>query len=96
MSENTEVKNLLPVPGFSRWQEIEELVRVSLGFWKKLGKAGKAPVGRKLSSRMVVYSNAEVLAWLDNPDTYRVESEAKAKVVDVEVGGEDPDAGRFR
>jgi len=91
MSENTEIKTLLPVPGFSRWQEIEELVRVSLGFWKKLGKAGKAPVGKKLSSRIVVYQNDEVLKWLANPDTYRVESE-----VESEVGGEDPDAGRFR
>lgn len=82
MSENTEIKNLLPVPGFSRWQEIEELVRVSLGFWKKLGKAGKAPASRKLSSRMVVYSNEEVLLWLADPSNYdQAEVDAKRNSV---------------
>lgn len=70
MSDAKENKQLLQVPGSSRWSEIKEIVNCSYGFWAKLGKLGKAPAPRRLSSRMVVYSNAEVLAWLANPSTY--------------------------
>lgn len=64
---------ILEVPGNSRWKDIAPYVKVSLGYWTKLGKLGKAPRGRKLSSRMCVYSNADVRRWLENPDGYHSE-----------------------
>ena len=78
MSDNTTGNNAsslpaLPVPGNSQWKAIAPIVKVSLGYWTKLGLAGKAPRGRKLSSRMVVYSHSDVLRWLANPDGYKSE-----------------------
>lgn len=77
MSDNTTGNNAsrpaLPVPGHSQWKSLAPIVKVSLGYWTKLGLAGKAPRGRKLSSRMVVYSHSDVLRWLENPDGYKSE-----------------------
>jgi hypothetical protein len=70
MADSKENTQLLQVPGTSRWQDIKGIVNCSFGFWKKLTLCGKAPAPRKLSLRMVVYSNEEILAWLSDPSNY--------------------------
>lgn len=81
MTDSKEDKQLLQVPGSSRWQDIKHIVNCSYGFFKKLTLCGKAPAPRKLSARMVVYSNEEVLTWLADPSSYdQAEVDAKRKI----------------
>lgn len=79
MTELKENTQLLQVPGCSRWQDIKGIVNCSYGFWKKLTLCGKAPAPRKLSTRMVVYSNQEVLEWLKDPGSYSQAAVYEAK-----------------
>lgn len=60
----------LPEVGKSRWEQLRHFIPVSRETWRKLHKAGKAPVPEHLSIRCTVWDNRQIHLWLLNPSTY--------------------------
>lgn len=67
---------VLPRIGLSRWRDIAPLVGVSREKFRRLGLEGKAPRTIQFTSKCAVYSNAEVLRWLEDPLGYRADDVA--------------------
>lgn len=63
----------LPQHGFSRWNQISSLVGVSKSQFRSMVLSQKAPQPTQLSTRVTVYSNAELHKWFADPLAYKAE-----------------------
>lgn len=59
--------------GLYRWKELSEFLPISRDFWRKRVNAKKAPQPIKLGIRCTFWRGSDVIDWLQNPDTYKVE-----------------------
>lgn len=63
----------LPTDGMSRYTALKPFVPLSRETVRQLQKVGKFPQPITLSSRCVMYRNADVHEWLKDPLNYRAE-----------------------
>ena len=63
----------LPTDGMSRYTALKPFVPLSRETIRQLQKVGKFPQPITLSSRCVMYRNADVHEWLKDPVNYRAE-----------------------
>ena len=63
----------LPTDGMSRYRNLAPFIPVSREKWRTLVREGKAPQPITLSSRCVMYRNAQIHEWLKDPLNYRAE-----------------------
>ena len=66
----------LPTDGMSRYTGLKPYIAVSREKWRILVLKGEAPQPIRLSSRCVMYRNADVHEWLKDPLNYRAEVSA--------------------
>ena len=67
LSQETET---LPKIGMSRFSQFKKFLPLSREKFRQLSKAGKAPQGIRMGSRMTMYSNEELHRFLANPLGY--------------------------
>ena len=72
-TQTTSTPKELPTDGMSRYRALSSYIPVSREKWRTLVREGKAPQPITLSSRCVMYRNADVHEWLKDPLNYRVE-----------------------
>jgi predicted DNA-binding transcriptional regulator AlpA len=60
----------LPTIGMSRFSQFKKFLPLSREKFRQLSKAGKAPKGIRMGSRMTMYSNEELHRFLANPLDY--------------------------
>ena len=70
LSHETET---LPKIGMSRFSQFKKFLPLSREKFRQLSKAGKAPQGIRMGSRMTMYSNEELHRFLANPLEYDLE-----------------------
>lgn len=70
LSQETES---LPKIGMSRFSQFKKFLPLSREKFRQLSKAGKAPQGIRMGSRMTMYSNEELHRFLANPLEYDLE-----------------------
>lgn len=63
----------LPKIGMSRFSQFKKFLPLSREKFRQLSKAGKAPQGIRMGSRMTMYSNEELHRFLSNPLDYNWE-----------------------
>lgn len=68
-------KSELPIDGFSRWGDIKHIVPVSKEKWRQLSRDGFAPPIIRFTARCSFQKNGEILRWLSDPLSYRVNKE---------------------
>lgn len=61
----------LPLDGFSRWRQIEQVLPLSRETFRKMVLAGAAPPAVKMGLRCTMYSNIELHKFLQDPINYR-------------------------
>ena len=69
---NQEVETL-PKIGMSRFSQFKKFLPLSREKFRQLSKAGKAPKGIRMGSRLTMYSNEELHRFLANPIGYELE-----------------------
>lgn len=69
---NQEVETL-PKIGMSRFSQFKKFLPLSREKFRQLSKAGKAPKGIRMGSRLTMYSNEELHRFLANPISYELE-----------------------
>ena len=57
--------------GLYRWKELSEFLPISRDFWRKRVNAKKAPQPIRLGERCTFWRGADVIEWLQSPDTYQ-------------------------
>jgi hypothetical protein len=73
------IKNLhqeietLPLIGMSRFSQFKKFLPLSREKFRQLSKAGKAPQGIRMGTRLTMYENKEIHRFLDNPLEYVAE-----------------------
>jgi prophage regulatory protein len=68
------IPEALPADGYSRWNNLRELVPFSRETLRKREKEGRFPRRVQLgSARCVAWSNREIHRWIADPVGYRVE-----------------------
>ena len=72
-TDQTNTPKHLPIEGMSRYRALSSYIPVSREKWRCLIRDGRAPQPIRLSSRCVMYRNADVHEWLKDPVNYRVE-----------------------
>lgn len=60
----------LPNIGMSRFSQFKKFLPLSREKFRQLSKAGKAPKGIRMGSRLTMYSNEELHRFLANPLEY--------------------------
>lgn len=60
----------LPKIGMSRFSQFKKFLPLSREKFRQLSKAGKAPKGIRMGSRLTMYSNEELHRFLANPLGY--------------------------
>lgn len=60
----------LPKIGMSRFSQFKKFLPLSREKFRQLSKAGKAPQGIRMGSRLTMYSNEELHRFLANPLEY--------------------------
>jgi predicted DNA-binding transcriptional regulator AlpA len=63
----------LPNIGMSRFSQFKKFLPLSREKFRQLSKAGKAPKGIRMGSRLTMYSNQEIHRFLINPLNYKLE-----------------------
>jgi len=63
----------LPKIGMSRFSQFKKYLPLSREKFRQLSKAGKAPQGIRMGSRLTMYSNQEIHRFLINPLNYKLE-----------------------
>jgi len=63
----------LPKIGMSRFSQFKKFLPLSREKFRQLSKAGKAPQGIRMGSRLTMYSNEEIHRFLANPLAYELE-----------------------
>jgi predicted DNA-binding transcriptional regulator AlpA len=63
----------LPKIGMSRFSQFKKFLPLSREKFRQLSKAGKAPQGIRMGSRLTMYSNEELHRFLANPLEYDLE-----------------------
>lgn len=63
----------LPKIGMSRFSQFKKFLPLSREKFRQLSKAGKAPQGIRMGSRLTMYSNEELHRFLANPLNYGME-----------------------
>jgi prophage regulatory protein len=63
----------LPKIGMSRFSQFKKYLPLSREKFRQLSRAGKAPKGIRMGSRLTMYSNEELHRFLANPLGYEVE-----------------------
>ena len=63
----------LPKIGMSRFSQFKKFLPLSREKFRQLSKAGKAPQGIRMGSRLTMYSNEELHRFLANPIDYVLE-----------------------
>lgn len=63
----------LPKIGMSRFSQFKKYLPLSREKFRQLSKAGKAPKGIRMGSRLTMYSNEEIHCFLENPLAYDLE-----------------------
>ena len=71
---NQEVETL-PKIGMSRFSQFKKFLPLSREKFRQLSKAGKAPQGIRMGSRLTMYKNEELHRFLANPIGYELEVE---------------------
>lgn len=66
-------QEVLPLIGMSRFSQFKKFLPLSREKFRQLSKAGKAPKGIRMGSRLTMYSNKEIHRFLNNPLNYRLE-----------------------
>jgi len=69
---NSKVETL-PSIGMSRFSSFKDYLPFSREKFRQLSKAGKAPQGIRMGSRLTMYSNEELHRFLANPLCYEVQ-----------------------
>jgi len=64
---------ILPLIGMSRFSQFKKFLPLSREKFRQLSKAGKAPKGIRMGSRLTMYSNQELHRFLANPLCYEAE-----------------------
>jgi len=64
---------VLPLSGMSRFSQFQKFLPLSREKFRQLSKAGKAPKGIRMGSRLTMYSNQELHRFFANPLNYRSE-----------------------
>jgi prophage regulatory protein len=64
---------ILPQIGMSRFSQFKKFLPLSREKFRQLSKAGKAPQGIRMGSRLTMYSNEELHRFLANPLGYEME-----------------------
>jgi len=64
---------VLPLSGMSRFSQFKKFLPLSREKFRQLSKAGKAPQGIRMGSRLTMYSNQELHLFLANPIGYKVQ-----------------------
>ena len=62
----------LPKIGMSRFSQFKKFLPLSREKFRQLSKAGKAPQGIRMGSRLTMYSNEELHRFLANPPSYEI------------------------
>ena len=75
-AQPTSTPKELPTDGMSRYTAFKPFVPLSRETIRQLQKVGKFPQPIRLSSRCVMYQNAQIHEWLKDPVNYRVEVSA--------------------
>lgn len=60
----------LPIIGMSRFSQFKKFLPLSREKFRQLSKAGKAPKGIRMGSRLTMYRNEELHRFLSNPLIY--------------------------
>jgi len=66
-------KDELPQIGMSRFSSFKSYLPFSREKFRQLSKAGKAPQGIRMGTRLTMYENKEIHRFLDNPLEYVAE-----------------------
>jgi prophage regulatory protein len=69
---NQEIETL-PKIGMSRFSQFKKFLPLSREKFRQLSKAGKAPQGIRMGSRLTMYSNEELHRFLANPLDYELD-----------------------
>ena len=72
-TNQTNIPKELPTDGMSRYTAFKPFVPLSRETIRQLQKVGKFPQPIRLSSRCVMYQNAQIHEWLKDPLNYRAE-----------------------
>jgi prophage regulatory protein len=64
---------VLPLTGMSRFSQFKKFLPLSREKFRQLSKAGKAPKGIRMGSRLTMYSNQELHRFLEDPIGYGAE-----------------------
>lgn len=72
-TNQTNIPKELPTDGMSRYTALKPFVPLSRETVRQLQKVGKFPQPIRLSSRCVMYQNAQIHEWLKDPLNYRAE-----------------------
>ncbi|MBU3562361.1 MULTISPECIES: transcriptional regulator [unclassified Polynucleobacter] len=62
---------VLPLSGMSRFSQFQKFLPLSREKFRQLSKAGKAPKGMRMGSRLTMYSNQELHRFFANPLNYK-------------------------
>lgn len=71
--EQSNVSELLPPQGLSRYRNIKHLLPFGKTWFEQLIKQGRAPQKIKLGNRCTFYKNSEILKFLEDIVHYRAE-----------------------
>ena len=69
---NSKVETL-PSIGMSRFSSFKDYLPFSREKFRQLSKAGKAPQGIRMGTRLTMYENREIHRFLSSPLNYRLE-----------------------
>jgi predicted DNA-binding transcriptional regulator AlpA len=62
----------LPLIGMSRFSQFKKFLPLSREKFRQLSKAGKAPQGIRMGTRLTMYENKEIHRFLANPLGYEM------------------------
>ncbi|MGN6024619.1 helix-turn-helix transcriptional regulator [Alcaligenes faecalis] len=57
--------------GLYRWDEFADRIPFSRETWRKRILAGQAPAAKLVSRACTAWKGADILAWLNNPDSFK-------------------------
>lgn len=57
--------------GLYRWDEFADRIPFSRETWRKRVLAGQAPAAKLVGRACTAWKGADILAWLNNPDSYK-------------------------
>lgn len=60
----------LPLIGMSRFSQFKKFLPLSREKFRQLSKAGKAPQGIRMGTRLTMYENKEIHRFISNPLEY--------------------------